>query len=231
MSTSPFKNPEDLVENPKCDVDFSIDISKKMTVPNKIKAVEGLFHDLVEDQITINDNKNTEMMHVPECIRVAGGESHITSHRGPPLEMKLEDKLFGRHVITDDSPLQLSTPPRTLHYEDVLPILAEPIKQLDKALNTPIGNVTNRSENLKLNNTETSLVDYDDPELMSTQNLLQLRRHLVHLSKRVDSLEIENDQRNRRDLIIYALGALYLLFRGLSWFVGNGGGGRNRFTF
>ena len=36
----------------------------------------------------------------------------------------------------DESLLQLTTPPRTLRYEDAAPIYAEPIKQLDKALNS-----------------------------------------------------------------------------------------------
>ncbi|OTF77828.1 transport and golgi organization protein-like protein [Euroglyphus maynei] len=236
MSSTPFKSHEEMVESPYYDPDYSIDINKKMTVPNKIKAVEGSYNEILDDPavLAIHDLKdNAQMMQVPECIRVAGGESHITTSREPPLEIKLEDKLFGKS--NDESLIQLTTPPRTLRYEDAAPIFAEPIKQLDKALNSSskmnqslIGNTMLSRMN------DSTIIDYDDvdPQL-SSQNFIQLRRRVLSLSHRIDALEVENRHRSKRDLILYAVGALYLLFRGLSWFASNGGGGGSRrgFTF
>lgn len=77
MSSTPFiqKSHEEMVESPYYDEDYSIDINKKMTVPNKIKAVEGSYNELLEDPaiLAIHDLKdNAKMMQVPECIRVAG---------------------------------------------------------------------------------------------------------------------------------------------------------------
>lgn len=64
-----------MVESPYYDPDYSIDINKKMTVPNKIKAVEGSYNEILDDPavLAIHDLKdNAQMMQVPECIRVAG---------------------------------------------------------------------------------------------------------------------------------------------------------------
>nr|XP_027203079.1 mitochondrial fission factor-like [Dermatophagoides pteronyssinus] len=241
MSSTPFiqKSHEEMVESPYYDEDYSIDINKKMTVPNKIKAVEGSYNEMLEDPaiLAIHDLKdNAKMMQVPECIRVAGGECHITTSREPPLEIKLEDKLFGGKSNHDDSLIQLATPPRTLRYEDAAPIFAEPIKQLDKALNsttTPSKSMINDNSMIsRINDFTINDLDDIDQQLSSTQNFIQLRRRVLQLSHRIDSLEIENRHRSKRDLIVYAVGALYLLFRGLSWFASNSGGGSRRgFTF
>ncbi|KAH7637159.1 transport and golgi organization 11 [Dermatophagoides farinae] len=239
-SSTAFKSPEEMVESPYYDTDYSIDINKKMTVPNKIKAVEGSYNELLDDPaiLAFHDSEDkAKMMQVPECIRVAGGESHITTSREPPLEIKLEDKLFGKSNH-DESLLQLTTPPRTLRYEDAAPIYAEPIKQLDKALNSSSIQSSKMNKSM-MDNTmvsrmnDSTIIEYDDvdPQL-SSQNFIHLRRRVLQLSHRIDALEIDNRHRNKRDLIVYAIGALYLLFRGLSWFASNGGGGSRRgFTF
>lgn len=60
--------------------------------------------------------------------------------------MKMEDKLFGKP--NDDSTVQLLPIPRTLLYQDAEPIFAQPIKQLDRALNT-----TKIDQSTKINNT------------------------------------------------------------------------------
>lgn len=51
--------------------------------------------------------------------------------------MKMEDKLFGKP--NDESTIQLLNIPRTLLYQEAEPIFAQPIKQLDKALNITKG--------------------------------------------------------------------------------------------
>ena len=74
-SSTTFKSPEEMVESPYYDTDYSIDINKKMTVPNKIKAVEGSYNELLDDPaiLAFHDSEDkAKMMQVPECIRVAG---------------------------------------------------------------------------------------------------------------------------------------------------------------
>lgn len=56
--------------------------------------------------------------------------------------------------------------------------------------------------------------DYEDAELNS-QSYLQIRRRLVQVSQRLDSLEIENRGRDKRDYLLYTSLFLYLLFRGI----------------
>lgn len=65
-------------------------------------------------------------------LTIIGGDTHITTNRQPPIEMKLEDELFGKTNL--ETQFQLSTPPRTLRYQDTVPIFAEPIQKLDQVL-------------------------------------------------------------------------------------------------
>ena len=65
--------------------------------------------------------------------------------------------------------------------------------------------------------------EFEDSE-MTSHNYIQIRRRFVQISQRLDTLEIESSRRSKRDMILYTIGFLYILFRGVNWF-----SGRNEF--
>lgn len=78
--SSPFKNREEMVEHPQYDADFTIDINKKMTVPSKLHVANNA-SEIIDDpavvaihhNLDVNSDQNfTEIMQVPDCIRIAG---------------------------------------------------------------------------------------------------------------------------------------------------------------
>jgi len=143
------------------DAEFSVDINKKMRVPNKIKlAPNNVSSDVLEDPAIIavkKVNENSEWMRVPERIWVVGefailglfinvltdyilgGEAHLTT-REPPPELKLESTFIAKQEL-----VQLTTPPRTLRIEDTAPVFETPLNQLDKALKSVENKPLNKS--------------------------------------------------------------------------------------
>ncbi|KAI7684871.1 hypothetical protein SSS_02870 [Sarcoptes scabiei] len=208
-----------MVEQPDYDHNFIFDINKQMAVPSKIKAFDDQdYTNVLDSTVLAISQDQPNMMQVPECIRVAG-DTHITTNRQPPIEMKLEDELFGKTNL--ETQFQLSTPPRTLRYQDTVPIFAEPIQKLDQVLTESL-QTPNQSidESFMRRNkpNESTIVESNDTELMSNPSMIQIRRRLLQLSNRIDALEMENYNRNKRDMIIFAIGAIILFFRGLNWF-------------
>lgn len=61
--------------------------------------------------------------------------------------------------------------------------------------------------------------EFDDPDLHSQNtNVVLLRRRLLHLQQRLDSLEMDNNSRKKRDMLLYTIGIIYILFKGINWF-------------
>ncbi|KAI2810950.1 hypothetical protein BLOT_002119 [Blomia tropicalis] len=193
-----------------------------MRVPEKIKLSNNhSSSDVLEDPAIVavkKVNDNSEWMRVPERICVVGGETHIST-RQPPPEMKLEHTFLGKPSTEYDKMVQLTTPPRTLRIEDTTPTFDEPLNKLDKALKS-VDRTMNRSFDSRMND---SLMEFEDSE-MTSHNYIQIRRRFVQISQRLDTLEIESSRRSKRDMILYTIGFLYILFRGVNWF-----SGRNEF--
>lgn len=61
--------------------------------------------------------------------------------------------------------------------------------------------------------------EIDDSDLGS-QNLALFRRRILQLSHRLEAIEFENRRRDKREFLLYTIGAIYLLFRGLTWMFG-----------
>lgn len=203
------------------DPDFTVDISKKMQVPEKIKlapnsitnGVDGMLQDpAIVGFKKVNDN--TEWMRVPDRICVVGNDSYLGTRQAIP-EQQLEESFLGK-PNTFDSHVQMATLPSKLRVEDAPPIFETPVKKLDKALKSVDGAGGGRSVANQSRLMNDSFMDYEDSELNS-QSYLQLRRRLVQITQRLDSLEIENRRRDKRDYLLYTSLFLYILFRGLKF--------------
>jgi hypothetical protein len=44
-----------------------------------------------------------------------------------------------------------------------------------------------------------------------------LRRQVKALSKRIAAIEIENQQRHQREVVIYTIGVIYFIIKGFVW--------------
>lgn len=99
------------------DPDFTVEISNKMRVPDKISLMndgDGSGSDRdSRDRYTSNRHDPNDWMHVPDRILVAGGDKYAAG-RAPLPEMKLESSMLGEDVHTD----QMMTPPRHLTLND-----------------------------------------------------------------------------------------------------------------
>ena len=117
-SDSPHKNNVYDV-NRVYDPDFTVEISNRMRVPDKISA-----HPDVEisadqrDRLTSGHvgKGSVDWMHVPDRILLVGGDRHVSGREQLP-EMKLESSIFEDDQITSNS-IQLMTPPRNLTLND-----------------------------------------------------------------------------------------------------------------
>lgn len=68
--------------------------------------------------------------------------------------------------------------------------------------------------------------DLEESDLISVTTRVELRRTLTILGQRINALETESKWRNKRDLLLYTFGFLYVLFRGVTWFTS-----RNRINY
>jgi hypothetical protein len=214
------------------DPDFTVEISNRMRVPDKISVLND------DDMINITDGQkdrltshakgkgSNEWMRVPERILVAGNDSHIAGIQPPP-ELKLENTIRGDDQYTADigNTIQMMTPPRVLSLSDhAYPSVTDPDDEEDSddvIASKRRSNV--RGSGLKQNQSQLGkMVDWSLND--STMNGLDVadanvvRRQLKMLNRRVTHLEQENRMRYQREVIIYSLGVLYLIIKSVSWF-------------
>ncbi|XP_054718721.1 transport and Golgi organization protein 11-like [Uloborus diversus] len=181
------------------DPDFSAEISARMHVPDKIRLVDG-----IEDTGRIAPPMEVKsMMYVPDRIIVAGNNQHIAVRESIP-ELKFDSSLSLPHQN-----YVLTAPPNVLTVDEYPYPSAEfetskPDKQKKVVLDQSF-----KAADLN----ETSLNTSCAPE----EELSILRRQVRNLSRRVLTIEQENQQRQQREIILYALGVTYFLFKGLFW--------------
>lgn len=96
------------------DPDFTVEISNRMRVPDKISVLPGTAIDEDQrDRLTTNvkGKGSTDWMRVPDRI-IVQGNNHFEEGRDVLPEHKLEKSILGEDPIR--GPQQLMTPPRNL---------------------------------------------------------------------------------------------------------------------
>ncbi|XP_013773599.1 transport and Golgi organization protein 11-like [Limulus polyphemus] len=196
------------------DHDFTAEINTKMTVPQKISFMEEPLT-TVNQPVTVDDPKNL-FMHVPERILVVGGNHHVEG-REPFPEMNIECSFLDEQK----SDVHLNTPPHTLTLgEHHFPTIFEeesggtqqknhngqididifPKKLAHSRFHLPF---SQPSDGLAIKETE--------------EEVALLRNQVRHLSRRMLAVEQENQQKQQREIILYAMSALYFLLKGILW--------------
>ncbi|CAG2115963.1 unnamed protein product [Medioppia subpectinata] len=181
-------------------------------------------------------------MTVPERILVVGNESHM-SGRGPLPEMKLENSMLGMNdnsTTNSSIPLQLSTPPHTLTLnEHTFPTVGDnntdhnsytnsrfPNSSHKKKRNVVLSGFTANEDVLEKSRKES----VESPEyqsyfnsnnsvndLSADESTVVLRRQVKALSRRVAAIELDNQHRHQREVLIYTLGVIYFVVKGFVW--------------
>lgn len=208
------------------DPDFTVDISNRMRVPDKLSVHDDDHNSRVPP---INPKDGNDWMRVPDRILVAGGDKYTAGRTTIP-EMKLEPSMMGDPHMQEH--VQLMTPPRHLtlneheypsvEVENDLNLFQNEAKSASKKRNrelnfqTPLQEVSGYGQDTPqdayLNsfyNSNNSVAGLDDVTLV--------KRQVKSLTRRVTALERDNQQRYQRDVVIYAVGVLYMIMKGFSW--------------
>ncbi|CAN7999068.1 unnamed protein product [Ixodes hexagonus] len=199
------------------DPEFTAEISNKMRVPQKISVVDQDEYKLIEDmgpnKLHFND---AAYMHVPDRILVRGGNQHVEG-RDPLPETRLEQSLVG----SAEEAILLSTPPRTL----TLDMHAYPAVDMEDENNENRSTLKFRRKTTlsKLHNGDISFINSGSgpttpPGVLSTDDELSvLKKQIRNVSRRLVAVEQENQQRQQREVVLYSVGLLYFLLKGLFW--------------
>ncbi|XP_023244838.1 transport and Golgi organization protein 11-like [Centruroides sculpturatus] len=192
------------------DPEFTREISSKMLVPDRISVIGENSAQLSERSHLLSEQQKL-IMNVPERILVAGGDKHIGG-REPLPELRLESNL----MLNPFPGVQLSTPPHVItldehHYPSVVEKSGES-KTKSKRLFTD-SDVPVDQEHQSPQGTNSTEITPHSPE----EELALLRRQVKHLSRRVLTIEQDNQQRQQREIAIYSLGVIYFLLKGLIW--------------
>lgn len=200
------------------DPEFTAEISNKMRVPQRISVVEQDENKPIEDMATgkLPFNDAFLYMHVPDRILVRGGNQHVEG-RDPMPEARLEKSM----TESSEEAIFLSTPPRTL----TLDTHAYPAIDMDddNMGDQPPMKLRRKTTLSKLHNGDVSFPSLGSgqmtpPGQLSTDDELGvLRRQIRNVSRRLVAVEQENQQRQQREVVLYSMGLLYFLLKGLVW--------------
>jgi len=186
------------------DPTYISNISNQMQIPDRLQ-VDGS-----SDARPMSPVRHQEMltnMTIPDRLVFVGEDRHV----GLKSSMRQFD--FDDMPQPEMSYVGMLTPPRTLTLEEQFPTLedsTEPERKpssmalLKNGVNAPVYTPgTSPGDTLLLN-------EEDEATL--------LRTHLAKLTRRVVTLEQENQKRAQRDLIIYPTLLGYMLWKVLTWF-------------
>jgi len=207
------------------DPDFTVEISNKMRVPDKI-SVHGDDHRVQNGHNghhATGKEGNGDWMQVPDRILVAGGDKYMSGRTAMP-EMKLESSLLGDTM--HDEQVQLMTPPRHLTLNEYPSV--EPEKELNEA---ELRSALKRSEPKEMYTPMTeSNINFGSPSndnfgnsffnntsVVGETEMQNLKRQVRTLTRKVSAIERDNSSRYQRDVILYTFGVIYLITKGFTW--------------
>ncbi|KAJ6635586.1 Transport and Golgi organization protein 11 [Pseudolycoriella hygida] len=213
---------------------YTQDISEQMRVPKRIHATGEHYDDL--EQFPFNNGGSNHWnyqdkidMTVPDRIVVMGQDQHLGT-RSAPREIVLDNSI----LHPDPSHVRVSTPPRVLTLsEHHFPSASDDpqyeqdeqkyeLNQLspssdDHRLTIAKPRKTFGSDFFNQSREATPPMGLNGEQLSPSEEVLQLRRQVAKLSRRVLSVEVDNMQRQQRDKIVYCIGLAYFLMKALMW--------------
>lgn len=212
------------------DPDFTAEISNKMRVPHRISIIDQESEKDLDTALARDKaNERTLAMHVPDRILVRGGNQHVEG-RDPLPETRLEKSLEHQ-----PEPILLSTPPHSLKLDmHAYPAIdAEDEEEGEGEHHGGHGGnagsstlrVRRKTTLSKLHNGDISFfnttgsVPTTPPAgpLCVEEEVLALRRQIRTVSRRLVVIEHENQQRQQREIVLYSVGVIYFLLKGLLW--------------
>ncbi|XP_055676621.1 transport and Golgi organization protein 11 isoform X1 [Lutzomyia longipalpis] len=226
-------------------VNFTQDISEQMRVPKSIKATGEYFdeRDILPGSANLNSWNYSEKldMTVPDRIVVIGQEKHHVlgaGTRSAPREILLENSIMSK---ADTDQVRVSTPPRTIslaeHYFPTASDQLEESPQLDEeeygndgeAAHGGDGNRASARHPKYSSHAASELIRSHSREstppmsqslmegMTASEEVVQLRRQINKLNRRVYSIEMKSMQREQREKIIYCLGLAYFIIKAFLW--------------
>lgn len=212
------------------DADFTAEISNKMRVPERIQAAENGFSDpAIVAAFPRRSEQQPPWMHVPERIVVAGGDRHIEG-REPLPEQRFESSIHGN--VIQDPPIQLEAPPQVITLnQHTFPTVDESLTKAKKKLNIELNGKSSADDNFNENgDTFERDVQLSPPSAYTTfmasntsmggtpgDEITHLRKQIRILTRRINAIEVDNQHRHQREVVIYSLSAIYLVVKGLLW--------------
>ncbi|XP_071804698.1 mitochondrial fission factor-like [Asterias amurensis] len=198
--------------------EFSTDINSKMQIPTRLSMGQPSADDSYADSEELNldymTNSPAHAMNVPERIMIAGSDTHFGS-RKTPRHLDLEEMT---PFPTADTVVGLTTPPHTLKMDDVrFPTVGDQsvLKPDEHSANYRVG-----QNGLNETPLGSSKLQHNSSMIESgpTLDVQALQRHLHLLTRKVAIMENDNIRRDRRELLFCALGAIYMVYKGLRVF-------------
>lgn len=188
------------------DPEFISQISSKMQVPDRIEAYNG---DYETRQYNNNMSHFTAEM---AAVKMQVPES-ISLHENTPVRGRLEKLEFNPREINY---VGLLTPPRTLTMEEAF---------ANQAVDEEEEQTKNRHTYSNLPNGDTHAMAPYTPGASLSDSILhndeddatQLRTQVAKLSRRMATMEAENQRRATRELVLYPLVFGYMFFKMFSW--------------
>lgn len=184
------------------DPDFTVQISSKMQVPDKISVIEGVES---KEKVSIPRESEKMLMHVPDRILVAGGNEHVED-RDPLPEVRLESAMLSHPVPG----IALQAPPRVLTLDECsYPSVDEKPPGLAKKKSDASPQAKN-----EITYTQDNSVNNTHP---AEDEVTLLRMQVKLLGRRIATVERDNQLRQQREIILYSAGVLYFLLKGMLW--------------
>ncbi|XP_043196461.1 transport and Golgi organization protein 11-like [Amphibalanus amphitrite] len=201
------------------DAAFAAEISAAMRVPKRIHVTGEGDDDFTSGARNGGTNGSSasalgaRMMTVPDRIVVLGGERHGAGG-GPPRELVLErasQPPAGRDWAVE-------SPPRVLRVDEHLRPPEEPPTPVGDDEGTP----ERRGFGRGAGDRSVVLRDQFSPPappgfLSASEELELLRRQLLKVNRRLMQIEVENQRRRSREVMLYTAGAAYFLIKVMLW--------------
>ncbi|RWS09471.1 transport and Golgi organization protein 11-like protein [Dinothrombium tinctorium] len=214
------------------DSEFIVEISNKMRVPEKISVLPSPDAKAARDSHFFDQKAphlaDYNWMHVPERILVVGGDKHL-----PSDSLIREMKMDANAAVFNDLSVAQSMPlPETLTAQHKFPSIDSETdlnsskshftqkafkKQVENGFALSSVDDVSSSEESPENETFYATINNLNQSGTSIDEVAVLRRQMKILSRRLSALEQDCQQRYQREIIIYSLGFVYFLFKGLLW--------------
>ncbi|XP_012251185.2 transport and Golgi organization protein 11 [Athalia rosae] len=213
------------------DSNFTLDINNRMRVPKSIRVSE----DFTDETVSGTNGSSWHQkladekfeMNVPDRILVAGQGQHVAT-KAPPREIILENSI----MPPEPGMVRVQTPPRVLTLDDhFFPAVDEEDltefadQRVDPRSTVPRSHVRydaqSQSQIVRHAREETPSFNALDVSLPPSEEIQHLRRQVARLTRRILAVEVEAQQRQQRDKILYAAAVACFFLKTFFWLTRN----------